>query len=65
MAPRRIPESDHRLIIAAYRMGASQLEIASRWGVTQPSISRILKAHRIDRSDRIRGQGAKTWDMSS
>jgi DNA-binding MarR family transcriptional regulator len=54
MAKRRIPESDHRLIIAAYRMGASQVEIAARWGVTQPNISRILKAHRIDRSDRVR-----------
>lgn len=54
MAKRRIPESDHRLIISAYRLGASQVEIASRWGVTQPSISRILKAHRIDRSDRVK-----------
>lgn len=54
MAPRRVSLADHRLIISAYRSGASQVEIAARWGVTQPCISRILKEHRIDRSDRIK-----------
>lgn len=56
MAPRRIPLSAHRFVISAYRLGATQAEIASRWGVTQPCISMILKAHRIDRSDRIKSR---------
>lgn len=53
MGKRRVSTDDHRLMVSAYRLGASQVEIAARWGCSQPTVARILKAHHIDRFDQV------------
>lgn len=59
MAPRRIPVSAHPAIVSAYRMGASQVEIAARWGITQARVCQILKQNNVHKTDRIRGAGSR------